>query len=114
MVPIWQKVTLPGGEWEIAASPRSGWGAASQTVYVIRFLGFVAGLLAAFWAYGMLRHLQLRTENEQRLRDSEAQLKLHDSALNVAASALVITDRRASITWANQALTTMTGHGLAA
>ena len=97
MSPIVQKVTLPGGEWEIAAYPRSGWGSASQTAYVIRFLGFVAGLLAAFWAYGMLRHLQLRTENEQRLRESEAQLRLRDSALNVAASAIVITDRNARI-----------------
>lgn len=112
MSPIVQKVTLPGGEWEIAAYPRSGWGAASQTAYVIRFLGFVAGLLAAFWAYGMLRHLQLRTENEQRLRDSEAQLRLRDSALNVAASAIVITDRNARITWANQAFTKLTGYGL--
>lgn len=112
MSPIMQKVTLPGGEWEIAAYPRSGWGSASQTVYVIRFLGFVAGLLAAFWAYGMLRHLQLRTENERRLRESEAQLRLRDSALNVAASAIVITDRNARITWANQAFTKLTGYGL--
>ena len=112
MSPIVQKVTLPGGEWEIAAYPRSGWGSASQTAYVIRFLGFVAGLLAAFWAYGMLRHLQLRTENEQRLRESEAQLRLRDSALNVAASAIVITDRNARITWANQAFTKLTGYGL--
>src|SRR3989338_4124741 len=112
MSPIVQKVTLPGGEWEIAAYPRSGWGSASQTAYVIRFLGFVAGLLAAFWAYGMLRHLQLRTENEQRLRESEAQLRLRDSALNVAASAIVITDQNARITWANQAFTKLTGYGL--
>ena len=112
MRPILQKVSLPGGEWEIAAYPRSGWGAASQTVYVIRLLGLAIGLLAALWAYGLFRHLQLRTENEQRLRDSEAQLKLHDSALNVAASAIVITDREARITWANQAFTKLTGYGL--
>ena len=111
MSPIVQKVTLPGGEWEIAAYPRSGWGAASQTAYVIRLLGLAIGLLAAFWAYGMFRHLQLRAESEQRLRDSEAQLKLHNSALNVAASAIVITDRSARITWANQAFTKLTGYG---
>lgn len=111
MHPVLQKVSLPGGEWEIAAHPRSGWGAASQAVYVIRLLGFVAGLLAAFWAYGLVRHLQLRAENERRLRKSKAQLKLRDSALNVAANAIVITDRNARITWANQAFTKLTGYG---
>ncbi|HEU0219350.1 MAG TPA: diguanylate cyclase [Gallionella sp.] len=110
MNPVVQKVTLPGGEWEIAAYPRSGWGAASQTLYVIRLLGLVAGLLAAFWAYGLVHHLQLRTENEQHLRESEAQLKLHESALNAAANAIVITDREARIVWANRAFTQLTGY----
>ncbi|HEU0282503.1 MAG TPA: diguanylate cyclase, partial [Gallionella sp.] len=112
MNPVMQKVSLPGGEWEIAAYPRSGWGAISQTVYAIRLLGFAAGLLAASWAYGLARHLQLRTENERRLRKSEAQLKLRDSALNVAANAMVITDRDARVVWANQAFTKLTGYGL--
>jgi len=110
MNPILQKVSLPGGEWEIAAYPRSGWGAVSQTTYVIRLLGIAIGLLAASWAYGLVRHLQLRAENEQRLRESEARLRLHDSALNVAASAIVITDREARIIWANQAFTILTGY----
>ena len=110
MNPILQKVSLPGGEWEIAAYPRSGWGAVSQTAYVIRLLGLVICLLAAFWAYEMTRHLQLRTENEQRLRESEARLRLHDSALNVAANAIVITDREARIIWANRAFTQLTGY----
>jgi len=110
MNPVVQKISLPGGEWEIAAYPRSGWGAASQMIYAIRSLGFVLGLLAAFWAYGFVRHLQLRVENERQFRESEARLRLHDSALNVAASAIVITDRNARITWANQAFTKLTGY----
>lgn len=111
MNPVVQKVSLPGGEWEIAAYPRSGWCAVSQTLYVIRLLGFVVGLLAASWAYGLVRHLRLRTENEQRLRESEARLKLHESALNAAANAIVITDREARIVWANRAFTQLTGYG---
>src|SRR3989338_1643709 len=112
MNPVVQKISLPGGEWEIAAYPRSGWGAASQMIYAIRSLGFVLGLLAAFWAYGFVRHLQLRVENERQVRESEARLRLHDSALNVAASAIVITDRNARITWANQAFTKLTGYAV--
>lgn len=110
MSPVMQKISLPGGEWEIAAYPRSGWGASSQTVYVIRLLGFAICLLAAFWAYEMTRHLRLRAEDEQRLRESEARLRLHDSALNVAANPIVITDRDARIVWANQAFTKLTGY----
>ena len=44
------------------------------------------------------------------MRDSKAQLKLHDSALNLASSAIVITDREARITWANRAFTQLTGY----
>jgi diguanylate cyclase (GGDEF)-like protein/PAS domain S-box-containing protein len=112
MNPIMQKVSLPGGEWEIAAYPRSGWGAASQTVYIIRLLGFVACLLAASWTYGFFRHLQLRAMNEQRLMESEAQLRLRDSALNASANPIVITDRDARIVWANPAFTKLTGYEL--
>lgn len=110
MHPVMQKVSLPGGEWEIAAIPRSGWGAASQALRVIRLLGFAVALLAAFWAYGLVRHLRLRTENELRLKESKSRLKLHESALNVAANAVVITDLDGRITWANQAFTKLTGY----
>ncbi len=108
--PVTQKISLPGGEWEIAAYPRSGWGNSSQSVRMIHLLGFMFALLAAFWAYGMARHFQLRAENERRLKESEAQLKLRDSALNTAANAIVITDRDARIIWANRAFTQLTGY----
>lgn len=110
MNPVVQKVTLPGGEWEIAAYPRGGWGAASSATNLLRLLGVAIGLLATFTAYEIFRHLRVRAENEQRLMESEAQLKLRDSALNTAANAIVITDREARITWVNQAFSRLTGY----
>lgn len=110
MNPVVQEVSLPGGQWEIASYPRPGWGKASPVVHTIRLLGLAICLLATFWTYGMFRHLRLRAVNEQRLKESELQLKLHDSALNAAASAIVITDRKAHITWANRAFTKLTGY----
>jgi len=110
MNPVVREVSLPGGKWEIAAYPRQGWGGASAAVHTMRLLGLAMALLATFWVYGIFRHLRVRAENEQRLKKSEAQLRLHDSALNVAANAIVITDREARITWANKAFTKLTGY----
>lgn len=39
-------------------------------------------------------------------------LRLHDAALNVAASAISISDRQARIVWTNQAFTKLTGYSL--
>ncbi|BBJ00541.1 hypothetical protein FGKAn22_22330 [Ferrigenium kumadai] len=39
-------------------------------------------------------------------------LRLHDAALNVAASAISIADRQAHVVWANQAFTRLTGYSL--
>jgi diguanylate cyclase (GGDEF)-like protein/PAS domain S-box-containing protein len=47
----------------------------------------------------------------ERTRTAEA-LRLHDAALNVAASAISISDRQARIVWANEAFTRLTGYGL--
>ncbi len=112
MNPVMEDVTLPGGQWEIAAYPRDGWGAPTQATYIIRLIGIAFGLLAAIWAYGLVRNRQLRIEHEQQLGESEARLKLRDDALNAAASAIVITDRNARIIWSNQAFCNLTGYSL--
>jgi diguanylate cyclase (GGDEF)-like protein/PAS domain S-box-containing protein len=112
MNPVVQKIMLPGGVWEIAAYPRSGWGMASQTIYLIRIIGLAIGLLAATWVYGLVRHLQLRAEYKQQLGESEARLKLQNNALNAAGNAIVITDNNAHIIWSNKAFSKLTGYSL--
>jgi diguanylate cyclase (GGDEF)-like protein/PAS domain S-box-containing protein len=76
MKPVLRPVSLPGGNWEIAAAPRYGWDAGSSALTVIRTLGGLLCLLAALLAYTLVRHLQRRAENEQHLTESKTQLKL--------------------------------------
>jgi len=79
--PVLRTVFLPGGSWEIAAMPRSGWGAGSAALNVVRTLGVLLCLLAAVLVYTLVRHLQRRAENERRLNESETQLKLRSAEL---------------------------------
>lgn len=79
--PVLQQVALPGGSWEIAAHPRSGWGASSPALGIIRILGGLLCLLAAVLAYMLANHLRRRSENELRLRESKAQLKQRSDEL---------------------------------
>lgn len=79
--PVLQKVVVPGGSWEIAALPRSGWGGSSPMLDLIRVLGGVLCVLAAALAYLLARHLQRKTENERRLQVSEMRLKQRSAEL---------------------------------
>ncbi|MBX3749280.1 MAG: PAS domain S-box protein [Opitutaceae bacterium] len=54
--------------------------------------------------------LVIRDVTEQRR--AEALLRLQGAALGAAANAIVITDRKGVIEWANQAFTDLTGYGL--
>ncbi len=72
--PVMQQIALPGGNWEIAAYPRSGWNAGALSLNITLALGGLLCLLAAVLAYMLARHLWRRAENEQRLHESTAQL----------------------------------------
>lgn len=72
--PVLKNVSLPGGTWEIAAYPHAGWSANSSLLSTIRFLGIALCLLAASMAYSLVKHLQRRTEHEQKLHANEEQL----------------------------------------
>ncbi len=52
---------------------------------------------------------RLHAEVEER-RQAERQLRLQTSALQAAASAIVITDREGNISWSNPAFTSLTGY----
>ncbi|GEM_PF-3408271 len=73
--PVVQQISLPGGSWEIAAYPRSGWNAGTLSLNITLLLGGLLCLLAAVLAYMLVRYFRRRTENEQRLHESAAQLK---------------------------------------
>jgi PAS domain S-box-containing protein len=47
-----------------------------------------------------------------KIKQAEEQLRLHEAALESAANAIVIMDRRGRITWANPSFTTLTGYSL--
>lgn len=79
--PVLRPISLPGGSWEIAAYPRSGWTGISPTLVTIRLLGGALCLLVAMLAYTLVRHLQRRAENERRLNESETQLKQRSAEL---------------------------------
>jgi diguanylate cyclase (GGDEF)-like protein/PAS domain S-box-containing protein len=79
--PVLQPVTVPGGSWEIAAYPRSGWGGMTATLAMIRLLGGALCLLAAMLAYTFITQLRRRAENERQLNESQAQLKQRSAEL---------------------------------
>ena len=78
---VLQPVAVPGGSWEIAAYPRSGWGGMTATLAMIRLLGAALCLLAAMLAYTFITQLRQRTEDERRLSESQAQLKQRSAEL---------------------------------
>ena len=47
-----------------------------------------------------------------KIKQAEEQLRLHEAALESAANAIVIMDRRGRITWANPSFTRLTGYSL--
>lgn len=79
--PVLQKIVVPGGSWEIAALPRSGWGGSSPTLDLIRVMGGVLCVLAAALAYLLARYLRRQAENERRLQISEMRLKQRSAEL---------------------------------
>ncbi|HXU92303.1 MAG TPA: diguanylate cyclase [Gallionella sp.] len=78
--PVLRQVTLPGGSWEIAATPLTGWGSNTTRLWIIRTLGGLLCILAALMAYAMVRHLQQRAENENQLKRRGAEL-VHQNAV---------------------------------
>lgn len=79
--PVTQQIVVPGGSWQIAAYPYSGWGANLPTLNITRLLGGLLCLLAAMLVYILFRHLQRRDENERQLHESKAHLRQRSAEL---------------------------------
>lgn len=56
--PVTMRVELPGGFWQLAALPASGWGAPGPAIGPIRLLGLLAALAAAALAWRLARAAQ--------------------------------------------------------
>ncbi len=97
-------LSVPGGNWEIAAEPRNGWG--SLPTWTTLVTAALVLLLAGSTAYATVAHYS-------RLSDANRQLSLHHRALDSSANALVITDNKGTVVWANPAYSELTGYPLA-
>ncbi len=95
--PVIQRIALPGGYWQIAAYPRSGWGANSPALSLTRLLGGLLCLLAAALAYMLAGHLRRRDENERRLHESEASLIQRSAELVHQNAVLEMIDQNAKL-----------------
>jgi len=63
-----QTVTMLGGEWELAARPRGGWGVMPPGGWVLWFLGLMSALLAGVLVSTLARQAQRVHESEGKYR----------------------------------------------
>ncbi len=61
---------------------------------------------------GLIQGIACVGKDMTKIKQAEEQLRLHEAALESAANAIVIMDRRGRITWANPSFTTLTGYSL--
>jgi len=106
---ITQQILLPGGAWEVAAEPAAGWQVMSRVSKVIEILGLILSLVVAILSYQWLLRNRLREENEKKLIDSEALLRLRNDALSATSQGVLITAMDGTITYVNQATAYLTG-----
>lgn len=106
---ITQQITLPGSAWEMAAEPAGGWQTASRGSRAIEVLGGILSLVMATLSYQWLLRSRLREENEKKLINSEALLRLRNDALSATSQGVIITAADGRITYANQAASYLSG-----
>ena len=109
--PVIEQIALPGGgAWEVAAYPSGGWGKITPGLIMLRATGVAMCLLAALMAFFVMRNLQLRRENEQRLSESEGRLRQRNLALSATSQGVLVSDNKRIITYANDAASRLTGY----
>ncbi len=106
---ITQQITFPGSAWEMAAEPVGGWQTASRGSRAIEVLGGILSLVMATLSYQWLLRSRLREENEKKLINSEALLRLRNDALSATSQGVIITAADGRITYANQAASYLAG-----
>ncbi|WP_188567197.1 EAL domain-containing protein [Undibacterium terreum] len=106
---ITQQIPLPGGAWEVAAQPTGGWQVTSRVSKVIEVLGFILSVVVAVLSYQWLQRNRLREENEKKLIESEALLRLRNDALSATSQGVIIATPDGRITYVNQATSYLSG-----
>ncbi|MBK5963642.1 histidine kinase [Thiocystis minor] len=66
--PVMTDIVLPGGAWQLAATPKLGWGQPTGLLWLIRLLGLLSACGAGVIAYLLARGRQALTRSEVRLR----------------------------------------------
>lgn len=66
--PVALDVAVPGGSWQLAATPLGGWGQSQQLLWTIRLGGLVLALAAAVMTYLLLRRSLDLAHSQGRLR----------------------------------------------
>ncbi|SMQ85587.1 periplasmic sensor diguanylate cyclase/phosphodiesterase [Devosia lucknowensis] len=82
--PVVADVVLPSGTWQIAAVPRSGWGADPLATWLLRALMVGAGALMVFPILLTGRMVDQRHEHIRALGEREVQLARLSRRLNLA------------------------------
>jgi two-component system, sensor histidine kinase and response regulator len=101
------EVTLPGGSWVLAAMPVGGWGAATPANLLLRGLGGGVVILLGSLSFFLVKRLDERQDNRQRLAASEARLS---SLLTLAPFPLaVLRQQDGAVLYANAKATQVLG-----
>lgn len=66
--PVMTDIVLPGGAWQLAATPKPGWGQPTGLLWLIRLLGLLSAFAAGVIAYLLARGRQALARSEIRLR----------------------------------------------
>jgi len=66
--PVLLNVSLPNGEWQLAAVPVGGWSALSPRVWTLRISGALLAVVASALAFRGMRHQAGSRDREERLR----------------------------------------------
>ncbi|WP_295407142.1 ATP-binding protein [uncultured Thiocystis sp.] len=66
--PVMTDIILPGGTWQLVATPKLGWGQPTRLLWLIRLLGLLSAFGAGAIAYLLARGRQALARSEVRLR----------------------------------------------
>jgi diguanylate cyclase (GGDEF)-like protein len=82
--PVTATVALPSGSWQIAATPKGGWGASPPNSWILRLVLIVGGLLIVIPTWLIGRLVEERRKHSAKLREREAELERLSRRLELA------------------------------
>ncbi|MFZ6873924.1 EAL domain-containing protein [Undibacterium sp. Di27W] len=107
---VTQSIILPGGSWELAASPQEGWQGMTRLSRFIEVFGIVVCLMVWMLSYQSIIRQRQRELNAQNLRESEALLRLRNEALSATSQGVMLAAVDGHINYVNQAACHLSGY----